>query len=51
LWLRLFHVFHDAMHKAFKPPAAGRFFFSPTRRDLQRTVFEPIKEIVLKLVR
>ena len=28
LWLRLFHVFPDAMHKAFKP-AAGRFFFSP----------------------
>jgi hypothetical protein len=42
-------MFHDAMLKAFKPPAAGRFLLL-TRRDLQRTVFEPIKEIVLQLV-
>jgi hypothetical protein len=26
--VRLFHAFHDATHKAFKPPPAGRFFFS-----------------------
>jgi len=26
-------------------------FLVPTRRDLQRTVFEPTKEIVLELVR